>query len=428
MLGDARGLMNCGSGYLGTAHPNVAMMTIETRSKSWLKRSVLCTGLLFLALAAIAQVPGTVDLGLFQAPGANTLEVRVRPNGTGYNGVVTALTFTIRWESASGAFLGDLSQVIDGNICPSQTLPIQPSPDGQVDAGGFRYLNFNGFGFVPLSGCTGQSGYSWPADVWTPVMRVPVLPGPGCATFGIVNDTYTEANNQDYYLSLFGAESNGAIAAGPVYVDGTAGGCTDCAGVPGGGASPGTVCNDGDDCTLDDRYDPDCDCTGLPLVAGFTLPNEAIVAGAPAQFQSTSTIGAGLLWSFGDGNTSSEASPMHTYTLPGTYTLGLQASNGSCTAIAEATILVGVPTGLGGTPETGDAIAWVANGRLWLRTGHGAAMNQELEVYDTAGRCLARHRIGPGTLHELPLPHSMGMLVVRVLAAHGSTVLRIMPD
>jgi hypothetical protein len=428
MLGDARGLMNGGSGYLGTAHPNVAMMTIETRSTSWLKRSVLCSGLLFLALAAIAQVPGTVDLGLFQAPGANTLEVRVRPNGTGYNGVVTALTFTIRWESASGALLGGLSQVIDGNNCPSQTLPIQPSPDGQVDAAGFRYLNFNGFGFVPLSGCSQQAGYSWPANAWTPVMRVPVLSGAGCAAFSIVNDTYTAANNQDYYLSLFGAESNGAIVTGPVYVDGSTVACADCAGVPGGESLPGTPCNDGNDCTLDDRYDTDCNCTGLPLVAGFTLPNEAIVAGVPAQFQSTSTSGAGLLWSFGDGNTSSEASPIHTWTLPGTYALSLQASNGGCTAIAEATIPVGVSTGIGATPGTGVAMAWVAEGQLWLRIGHGAGTSRQVDLYDMAGRCLARYRIGPGTLHQLPLPCSTGMLVVRVLAPHGSTVLRVMPN
>lgn len=404
------------------------MMHSQALIMKLLLRPLLSIGMLLHALVGPAQVPGTVDLGLFQAPGANTLEVRVRPNGTGYNGVVTAITFTIRWESASGALLGGLSQVIDGNSCPSQTLPIQPSPDGQVDAGGFRYLNFNGFGFVPLSNCAGQPGYSWQADVWTPVMRVPVLPGAGCAAFSIVNDAYTSTNNQDYYLSFFGLESNGAITTGPVYVDGSSVVCSDCAGVPGGGALPGAPCNDGNDCTLDDRYDLNCNCTGLPLVAGFTTPTQAIVAGVPAQFQSTSTTGAGLFWTFGDGSTSNEGSPIHTWALPGTYALTLQASNGGCTAIAGDSILVGLPTGLSGTPETVGAMAWIADGRLWLRSGHSEGTSRQAELYDTAGRCLARHRIGPGTLHDLPMPNGTGILVLRLLAPNGSTLLRVIPN
>jgi hypothetical protein len=87
---------------------------------------------------------------------------------------------------------------------------------------------------------------------------------------------------------------------------------------------------------------------------------------------------------------------------------------------------VGLATGLSNSPEVGGAKAWVADGRLWLLCGQGAGTNRQVELYDTAGRCLALHRIGPGTLHELPLPYGTGMLVVRVLAPHGSTVLRVL--
>ncbi|MBP9079670.1 MAG: ASPIC/UnbV domain-containing protein, partial [Flavobacteriales bacterium] len=38
---------------------------------------------------------------------------------------------------------------------------------------------------------------------------------------------------------------------------------TDCLGVPGGTANVGTFCNDSDPCTTGDRYDANCNCTGL---------------------------------------------------------------------------------------------------------------------------------------------------------------------
>jgi subtilisin-like proprotein convertase family protein len=46
---------------------------------------------------------------------------------------------------------------------------------------------------------------------------------------------------------------------------------TDCEGVVGGPALPGTACDDGDDCTADDVYDAECNCAGTP-VASCTLP------------------------------------------------------------------------------------------------------------------------------------------------------------
>lgn len=48
-----------------------------------------------------------------------------------------------------------------------------------------------------------------------------------------------------------------------------------------------------------------------------------------SQFTNTSTNAAGYFWDFGDGNTSTTASPTHVYALPGTYTVTLIAY-GSC--------------------------------------------------------------------------------------------------
>ncbi|NBX10939.1 MAG: PKD domain-containing protein [Chitinophagaceae bacterium] len=60
--------------------------------------------------------------------------------------------------------------------------------------------------------------------------------------------------------------------------------------------------------------------------AGFTTSS---IGCAPydAVFSNTSVAGQTYNWIFGDGNTSTQSSPTHTYTLPGTYTVTLIANN-----------------------------------------------------------------------------------------------------
>lgn len=48
------------------------------------------------------------------------------------------------------------------------------------------------------------------------------------------------------------------------------------------------------------------------------------------QFNNTSTGATSFLWSFGDGSTSNDINPVHTYLTPGTYSVTLTATNGNC--------------------------------------------------------------------------------------------------
>ncbi len=67
----------------------------------------------------------------------------------------------------------------------------------------------------------------------------------------------------------------------------------------------------------------------LPIV-GFNLPGVCLPSGV-AQFQnlSTSPDGSALtfVWTFGDGGTSTQATPVHVYTAPGPYSVQLQATS-----------------------------------------------------------------------------------------------------
>jgi len=65
-----------------------------------------------------------------------------------------------------------------------------------------------------------------------------------------------------------------------------------------------------------------------PAEASFTAPGSAAV-GQPVQFTDTSTGDVeSRSWSFGDGGTATGASPTHTYTSPGTYTVRLTVNAG----------------------------------------------------------------------------------------------------
>jgi PKD repeat protein len=54
-------------------------------------------------------------------------------------------------------------------------------------------------------------------------------------------------------------------------------------------------------------------------VAGFTNPNTTACMGAAVPFTNTSVDAQSYLWNFGDGNTSTDVNPIHTYNTPGAY-------------------------------------------------------------------------------------------------------------
>ena len=64
---------------------------------------------------------------------------------------------------------------------------------------------------------------------------------------------------------------------------------------------------------------------GFPPTAGFTYTSDDLTA----TFTNTSTFGETFLWEFGDGSTSAEVNPIHTYAVDGFYSVTLNAYNAS---------------------------------------------------------------------------------------------------
>ena len=83
-----------------------------------------------------------------------------------------------------------------------------------------------------------------------------------------------------------------------------------------------------------------------PPVAVASATPTAGQAPLPVTFSSAGSGPAGISysWTFGDGGTSTQANPTHTYTAPGQYTARLTVSDGTNTAVSnDLTIRVGTP-------------------------------------------------------------------------------------
>lgn len=96
-----------------------------------------------------------------------------------------------------------------------------------------------------------------------------------------------------------------------------------------------------------------CSSTATNLVQVYPLPNVGInqvdvCLGSPMNFQAIASVPGGSVstydWTLGDGNTSANANPSHTYSAAGTYDVTLViTSNNSCVDSANVEVEVGAP-------------------------------------------------------------------------------------
>lgn len=152
---------------------------------------------LAILLAAAATQAAKVDITMV-ANNDGQLEVKLRPQAN-FDGMVSSLVFTVRWDAASEAHLGAIMQTE-----PAMTyLPVSRS-GGEQDQGGDRYQIFVGFGMTPMQWIPTE----WVAGQEYTIATIPVA---GTAEFSLVNNTWTGLNNADYYLALGGVDETGDI-------------------------------------------------------------------------------------------------------------------------------------------------------------------------------------------------------------------------
>lgn len=118
----------------------------------------------------------------------------------------------------------------------------------------------------------------------------------------------------------------------------------DCLGVPGGTALPGTPCDDGDSTTVNDTWDPGCTCVGTPITnpcnvqfSVFQAFDTVLLQPIPSTLYvlangPMASSGYQYQWDFGDGNSSTEQFPSHTYTGNGPYILCVTVTSFLCSS------------------------------------------------------------------------------------------------
>ena len=131
-----------------------------------------------------------------------------------------------------------------------------------------------------------------------------------------------------------------------------------------------------------------------PLPVDFSSAGSSDPEGAPLSYS----------WTFGDGGTSTQANPTHTYRHPGQYVARLTVSDGTSTAVSsDLTIRVGTPpTPTILTPATGTALQGRRRDhllRIGDRCGGRATPGERLLLDDPLPPRLA-HPSGRRAVHE----------------------------
>lgn len=72
----------------------------------------------------------------------------------------------------------------------------------------------------------------------------------------------------------------------------------------------------------------------MPTVVMTASPTQVLLSqGGTINFYSSGSNATGFLWNFGDGNSSTQANPVHSYLLPGIFNVTLNTSIGNCSAV-----------------------------------------------------------------------------------------------
>lgn len=158
-------------------------------------------------------------------------------------------------------------------------------------------------------------------------------------------------------------------------------------------------------------------------VASIMGAPETVLVNTPVNFESGSATGE-YFWSFGDGASSSEQNPTHTYTVPGTYTVVLSVTDGLCSDVTTADITVELSTSIAeAAPATHRA--WATPQGIAVQHAFGSNAHARVELVDATGRVVLDRRM---TADRVVLPVdglSNGVWFVRLSNGEQRTTLRV---
>ncbi|MBK9148864.1 MAG: PKD domain-containing protein [Flavobacteriales bacterium] len=133
--------------------------------------------------------------------------------------------------------------------------------------------------------------------------------------------------------------------------------------------------------------------------AAFTADNSAVSVGQSVQFTAAQAASS-YAWDFGDGSTSTEASPVHAWDAAGTYLVTLGVSDGLCSDQATTEITVELSTGTGHAVSS-EHRAWATPQGIMVEHAFTGKAAVTVELLDATGRVAYAGRMNANR-HVLP--------------------------
>ena len=135
--------------------------------------------------------------------------------------------------------------------------------------------------------------------------------------------------------------------------------------------------------------------------------------GYSVSFANHSKYATSYLWDFGDGNTSTELNPLHTYSADGTYNVSLTAKNYCCQDVMTSPVQIGIATGIqNATEDIVNVFPNPAHGMITIQLPD--AQSGLVKLFDHAGRELKSFSINYNSTVDLS-GYEKGMLFMEVI-------------
>ena len=163
---------------------------------------------------------------------------------------------------------------------------------------------------------------------------------------------------------------------------------------------------------------------GEGVVAQFSVQGVA-VAGTPVEFLNHTELGTDYAWDFGDGSSSGEMAPSHTYALPGVYTVTLSATGNSCYSTFSLDLTVEAATAVAAATAAPLAV-WATPDNIVVEHSFGNAP-VNVDVYDATGRlAMSQSRlVKPGRITLGDRSLNSGVWFVRITSGDVQRTFRV---
>jgi PKD repeat protein len=171
---------------------------------------------------------------------------------------------------------------------------------------------------------------------------------------------------------------------------------------------------------------------GVVVVADFDMSDDTLYLdeGAELFLTNNSQNVNDNLWSFGDGNVSSQINPIHNYGLAGTYDVTLSVTNDNCLVETTKQVVVykmknlvaggGLATSVESFEMNNSSIISVGNGNYIVNTSNNEA--KQVRIFDLKGSLVFEDVFSNDSYNLSLMNNSPGIYIANIVSENGQVL------